>query len=280
MGAGNISIIIILINLASSWKGLTDDRFYERHIFNVDRILINREYGRMITSGFLHVTWMHLIFNLIALYAFSSGIEFYLGSGSYLLIYFASLLGGNLFSLFVHKNDGSFSSAGASGAISGIMFASIALFPGFHIGFFFLPLSIPGWLFGVAFVLYSIYGIRSKTDNVGHEAHLAGAVIGMLIGIAMEPAALRTNYITITAILVPALVFIYVIITRPHLLLVDNSFFKSQQKYYSIDHRYNAEKRDRQQEIDRLLEKIHKQGMKSLTKKEREFLAEYSKVVQ
>jgi membrane associated rhomboid family serine protease len=280
MGAGNISIIIILVNLVVSWKGLTDDVFYDRHIFNVDRILINREYGRLITSGFLHVNWTHLIFNLIALYAFSSGIEFYLGSGSYLLIYFASLLGGNLFSLFIHKNDGSFSSAGASGAISGIIFASIALFPGFQIGFFFLPLSIPGWLFGVVYVLYSIYGIRSKTDNVGHEAHLAGAVVGMLIGIAMEPAALRINYVAIIAILVPAIIFIYFIITRPHLLLVDNSFFKNQQKYYSIDHRYNAEKRDRQQEIDRLLEKIHRQGMKSLTKKEKEFLAEYSKVVR
>ncbi|HWJ91196.1 MAG TPA: rhomboid family intramembrane serine protease [Flavisolibacter sp.] len=279
MDAGSISIIIILINLAVSWKGLTNDAFYERHIFGVDRILINKEYGRLITSGFLHVNWMHLIFNLIALYAFSAGIEYYLGSASYLLIYFASLIGGNLFSLFIHRHDGSFRSAGASGAISGIIFASIALFPGFHIGFFFLPLSIPGWLFGVVYVLYSIYGIRSKTDNVGHEAHLAGAVVGMLIGIAIEPAAIRTNYVAITAILVPAIIFIYFIITRPYLLLVDNSFFKSQQRYYSIDHRYNAEKRDRQQEIDRLLEKIHKQGMKSLTKKEREFLSEYSKVV-
>jgi len=218
---------------------------------------------------------------MISLYAFSGILETYLGVLPFLLIYFTSLAGGNLFALLVHRNNGSYSAVGASGAVSGIIFASIALFPNLGIGFFGLPFSIPSWFYGIAFVLYSIYGIRSQRDNIGHEAHLGGALMGMMTALLLHPNAFSDNFLIILAISVPTLVFIYAIITRPHFLLVDNYFFKKRQtQYYSIDHRYNAEKRNRQQEVDAILEKIHKKGMKSLTARERELLSQYSKTVQ
>ena len=223
---------------------------------------------------------MHLIFNMFSLYVFSEVAEFQLGVLLYGIIYLASLLGGNLFSLFVHRHHSDYRSAGASGAVCGIIFASIALFPGMGIGFFFIPVSIPSWIYGLVFVLYSIWGIRSRKDNVGHEAHLAGALIGMFIAIASEPSVLSNNYLPILAIAIPSMVFIYIILTRPHVLLIDNNFFKTHRRYYSIDHRYNAEKIDRQKQIDLILDKIHRKGMKSLSKKERELLAEYSKTVR
>jgi membrane associated rhomboid family serine protease len=275
-----ISLFLILANIVFSWKGLTDDVFFSRYRFNVERILVHKEYRRLVSSGFLHVSWTHLFFNMISLYAFSASLESYLGSFNFLLIYFASLVCGNLFSLFIHRNHSAFSSVGASGAVCGVIFACIALFPGFHIGFFILPVSIPAWLYGLVFVLFSIYGIRSKSNNVGHEAHLAGAVIGMLIAIAIEPSALVDNYLPIIAVLVPSLVFIYMTITRPHVLLIDNHFFKAQERYHSIEDRYNAQKIDRQKEIDHILDKIHKKGMESLTKKEKETLDQYSKTVR
>lgn len=277
---GIIVLILIVANLAFSYKGLTNDHFFERYKFEIDSILINKDYKRLVTSGFLHVSWAHLIFNMLSLYAFSELVESNLGGLKFLMIYFASLMGGNLLSLFVHKNHGSFSSVGASGAVCGMVFASIALFPGLGIGFFGLPLSIPSWLYGILYVLYSIYGIRSSKDNIGHEAHLGGALIGMAVALMLEPSAFLENYLVILIIAVPATAFIYLIITRPQILLVDNFYFKTHKNYYSVDHRYNEEKKINQEGIDKILDKISKKGMEGLSKIEKERLKQYSKTVR
>lgn len=268
---GIISLLIIVITSLVSYKGLNDRAFYRKYLFNVDKVLLQKDYKVLITSGFLHVSWLHLIFNMFSLYVFSDGLEHYLGAARYLLIYFASMIGGNLFSLFVHRHHGDYTAVGASGAVNGLIFASIALFPGFEIGFFGLPLYIPAWLYGLLFVGYSIYGIRSRRDNVGHEAHLAGALVGLLIAIILYPAAAARNLTTILLILVPSVIFIYIILRKPSFLLVDNQFFRSQQSH-TIDDRYNIAKHNRQKEIDRILEKIHQKGMGSLTKREKDFL--------
>jgi membrane associated rhomboid family serine protease len=275
-----ISLILILVNCFVSWKGFNDRNFYERYEFSIEKVKIYKQYYRLVTSGFLHVNWMHLIFNMLALYFFSSSVELYFGPLQFLLVYFASMIGGDLLSLFIHRYDSGYSSVGASGAVNGIIFASIAVFPGMKMGLFFIPVAIPAWIFGLAYVAYSIYGIRSRRDNVGHESHLAGALIGMLLAVAMFPAALVENYLVIGAIALPSIVFIYIILTRPHVLLINNQFFRTQKKNLSIDQRYNAEKLDRQKEVDRILDKINKRGMKSLTPKEREMLEHYSKTVR
>lgn len=277
---GTISIILILANLFISYKGFKDRAFYNKYKFEVEKVLIFREYWRLITSSFLHVNWMHLIFNMIGLYAFSAGIEGVFGPIWYLVIYFGSLIGGDLLSLWIHRNHGEYSSVGASGGVNGIIFAAIALFPGMDISLFLIPLPIPAWFYGLVFVLISIYGIRSRNNNVGHEAHLGGALIGMMLALVIDPSAFSRNYLTIGLITVPLLLFMYVIIRRPHFLLVDNNFFRKPQRFHSIDHRYNAQKADRQKEVDAILEKIHKKGMRSLTRKEREILADYSKTVR
>jgi membrane associated rhomboid family serine protease len=275
-----LSSLLIIANLIVSWKGFNDRNFYERYEFSIEKIRIYKQYYRLVTSGFLHVNWMHLIFNMLALYFFSGSVEYYFGPPQFLLIYFASMIGGDLLSLFIHRHDSGFSSVGASGAVSGIIFAAIAVFPGMRMGLFFIPIAIPGWIFGLAYVLYSIYGVRSRRDNIGHESHLAGALIGMLSGIAMFPDSLMENYFTILVITLPSIIFIYIILTRPHVLLIDNNYFKSQKRYYSVDHRYNAEKVDKEKEVDRILEKISRKGMKSLTPKERETLENHSKTVR
>jgi len=278
-GTGFIGIILIIANIIVSYKGFKDVAFLERYKFEVEKIRIYKDYKRLVTSGFLHVNWMHLIFNMLGLYFFSGPVEGYMGGIQFLIIYFASLAGGNVFSLLVHKNDSFYSAVGASGAVCGIMFASIAVFPGMSIGLFPLPFSVPGWLFGLAFVLYSIYGIRSRRNNSGHDAHLAGALTGMLVAILLEPSALLSNYITILLIAVPTIAFIYIISTRPHLLLVDNPFSRKHKNYYSIDHKVNEKKTINQKEIDQILDKISQHGMKSLSRDEKEKLKRYSQSV-
>jgi membrane associated rhomboid family serine protease len=277
---GIISFILILANVIISYRGFKDGIFYNKYKFRVDAVLLYKDYKRMITSGFLHVNWMHLIFNMLALYFFSGSLELYLGAVRFLAIYFASLIGGDALSLFIHRHDGDYDSVGASAGVTGIIFASIALFPGMHIGLLFLPVSIPGWLFGLIYVLYSIYGIRSRRNNIGHDAHVGGALVGLIITIIMQPSALINNTLAVVIIMVPSVFFIYIIITRPHLLLIDNNFFRKHSNVVTIDHKYNIEKINRQQEIDRILEKIHRKGIKSLTKKEKQALDEYSKTTK
>jgi len=191
-------------------------------------------------------------------------------SGWFLLLYAASALGGNLVALLVHRKNPGYSSVGSSGAINGLIFAAIVLNPGMRIFF------LPGWLFGVIFILFSIYGIRSGKNNIGHESHLGGALTGMLVAIAIHPASVVDNTVAIVLMFLPTVAFMIVIITRPQLLFVDNYWFTH--KYnYTVDDRYNAKKRNSEQEVDRILDKINQRGINSLSKRERESLEEYSR---
>jgi hypothetical protein len=148
------------------------------------------------------------------------------------------------------------------------------------IGIFLIPIRIPSWIYAFLYVLVSIYGIRSRKINIGHDAHLGGALVGMVLALAMHPSALVDNYVKILIILVPTAAFIYLIITRPEVLFVDNLFYKTHQDFYNIDHKYNANRADQQQEVDRILDKISQRGMGSLSRKERETLKDYSKKVR
>lgn len=275
----SIAAIIILINFLVSYKGFKDRDFYRRYAFEIDAIKIQKDYKRFITSGFLHVNWTHLIFNMIALFLFSAGLESYIGSINFIIIYMAGLIGGDLLSLFIHRFDSGYSSVGASGAIMAVMFASIALMPGMRIGLFLLPIALPGWLFGLAYVLFSIYGIKSRSNNIGHDAHLGGGLAGMLTAIILNPSILAVNLITILIIALPAIAFILFIVYKPEALLIDNFFFKKKH-YLTIEDKYNLSKRNKQLQLDDLLEKIHKKGMNSLSKREKEFLEKYSQEVK
>jgi membrane associated rhomboid family serine protease len=277
MDIGIASFILIIANIAFSYKGFKSHAFFDQYKFEVDSIILYKDYKRLVTSGFLHINWTHLIFNMVGLFIFGGSIENYLGAFGFLVVYLAALLGGQLLALLIHKNHGSYSSVGASGAIGGILFAAIALFPGMGIGFFFLPFSFPAWIYGIAYMLYSIYGISSKKDNVGHEAHLGGALVGMLVAILLHPAALLQNYWVILLIAVPSIAFIYIIVTRPYVLLIDNYFFKKNSNYYDVDHQYNERQTNKQKEIDSILDKIGKKGINSLSKEEKKKLEEYSR---
>lgn len=231
--------IIIAINFLCSYKGFNDRTFFDKYKFEVDSILINKEYYRLFTSSFLHIDWQHLIFNMLSLYFFFELVELQLGVLPFLVLYFASMLGGDLLALFIHRNHSDYSAVGASGAVCGIIFAAIALFPGLGIGIFLLPFSIPSWLYGILYIAFTIYGIKSRRDNIGHEAHLGGALIGMITAIILYPSSLKENYIPILIVFIPSTVFIYFIITKPYFLLIDNNFFNSRKKYYSIEDKYN-----------------------------------------
>ena len=271
----SISTILIFINVIVSYRGIKDHTFFDQYSFRVGPILLQKDYKRIITSAFLHVSWTHLIFNMLALFFFGDSLEYSLGPLSFIIIYFASIIGGNLLSLFIHRNHESYSSAGASGAICGVIFAAIAIIPGLNIGLFLLPIQIPGWLFGLIYVGISIYGIRSNRDNIGHDAHLGGGLAGMMVALALNPSVIATNIVTILIVSLPAIAFILFIIYNPGALLIDNMFFRNTRNY-TLEDRYNVSKKEKQQKLDDILEKIHRQGMSSLTQKEKMLLKQYS----
>jgi membrane associated rhomboid family serine protease len=269
-----IGLIIIIFTCLTSYKGLVDSRFYNQYVFQVDKILIDKEYGRMVTSGFLHANWIHLAFNMSTLYAFSASLEMTLGIQNYAIIYFSSLIGGSLLSLYIHRNHGDYTAIGASGAVCGVIFASIALYPEVEIGTF--GLYFPSWLYALLFISISIFGIKSQATNIGHDAHLGGALIGLLTAVALRPETLQYNYWIILLIALPTIAFIAFLIRRPEVLLMDTVFSKKQ-GFETFEDKYNATKLTKAQEIDKILDKIRDKGVDSLTPKEKDTLDKYSK---
>lgn len=270
-----VTIGIIVLNVLVSYKGFNDPAFFERNLFEVGKVLGAKQYGRLFVSGFLHVDWTHLLFNMFSFYSFSGSLERDLGSGALLIVYFASLLGGDLLALFIHRNHPSYRAVGASGAVSGIIFGAIALFPGIHVSVFLIPVGIPGWLFGACYVIYSMYGIRSNAGNIGHEAHLGGALIGLLTVVVLVPSVLQENMRTILLVAVPCVAFIVIIAVKPELLRLGTSRRRGRTNY-TVDDKYNARRAEEQRQIDHILDKIRKHGAESLTPDEKEKLDEYA----
>jgi membrane associated rhomboid family serine protease len=233
-----------------------------------------RQYYRLVTSGFLHTGWRHLILNLLTFYFFGGSVEVMLGYGNFLLLYAASLVGGNLFSLLLHRHEEDYSAVGASGAVSGLVFAAITLYPGIEVGM--LGLYVPGWLYGMLYVLVSAYGITTRRDNIGHDAHLGGGLVGLLVVVFLQPELLRTNYLAIIAILAPALGFFYFLIKKPEALVLGNLFGRSP-GYQTVDDKYYARQQQQAQDLDDLLDKINHKGYDSLSAREKEKLEKLSR---
>ncbi|MEJ6675154.1 MAG: rhomboid family intramembrane serine protease [Polaribacter sp.] len=195
-------LLIIIANVLVSMKGFKDISFLDKYKFQIGRIL-SGEKIRMLTSGFLHVDFMHLGFNMYALYLFGGIVVGMLGIPSFLIIYFISLIAGNLYSLKYHKDEPYYSAVGASGAVSGIVYASILLYPDMSLYLFFIPIPIPGYVFGVGYLLYSIYGMKKQLGNVGHSAHLGGAIGGFAITLVLHPSLFTTNKLMVLLLAIP-----------------------------------------------------------------------------
>lgn len=202
-------IIIIAITAVTSFLGFNNQDFFDRGKFNVGDILERKQFDRLITSGFLHADLMHLLFNMFTLYFFSNIVINIFGSGIYLLIYMGAIFGGNLLSLWMYRRNFHYSAIGASGGVSGILFASIALNPFSQIMIFPIPIAIEGWIFGILYLAFSVYAMKSQIGNIGHAAHLGGALIGLVLAVVFAPAILQYNGLYIGIMIIPLIVLGY-----------------------------------------------------------------------
>lgn len=196
------TIVIIVANILVSIKGFNDFSFFERYKFQVGPIR-RGEWIRMFTSGFLHVDFTHLLFNMLTLYFFAGVVILYFGAVQFLAIYLVSLISGSLLALFFHKEEYHYSAVGASGAVTGILYAAILLYPDMNLYLFFIPIPIPAYVFGIGYLLYAIYGMKKRLGNIGHTAHFGGAVGGYLITLLLMPGLIYTHTLMVILLAVP-----------------------------------------------------------------------------
>lgn len=200
MGIDLVMVIIIAITAFVSFKGFNDPYFVSKYDFHVGRIR-SGEQIRMFSSGFLHADLQHLVLNMLTLYFFAPAVTFFLGSFGLVLVYIGSLLSGSLLTLYLHKDEYNYRALGASGAVMGVVFSSILLMPEAKINFF-----IPAWIFGIFYLFYSIYGMKSRRDNIGHTAHFGGAVGGYALTLFRMPELFQTDLKTVIILAVPIVI--------------------------------------------------------------------------
>ncbi len=256
-----IVYILIAINVLVSMVGLNDAHFVDRHLFSVGSIRLG-QIGRMLTSGFLHADLMHLAFNMISLYYFAPACVQIYGLIPFIVIYFVSLIAGNLLALWMHFNDLQYRALGASGAVSGIIFAVVIAIPDLELMFFFIPIPIKGYVFAIGYVIFSIIGIYGKKSRIGHDAHLGGAISGALVSLAFIPELLFMHPWVVVGILAPTVLFLlfHAFSIRLHIKPV-KYLVKNKRNGKVNEHAHET----REQELNRLLDKMNKSGADSLT---------------
>jgi len=188
-------VLIICISLISA-IAFSQREMMARLQFNAYKIYHRRQYYRVLTHAFVHANWEHLIVNMIVLYSFGTAVEKFfayyfgmLGATYYLILFFGSVIFSTLYSLYKEKNNPYYNAVGASGAVSAILFAAIFFDPWNNI-YFFGVLPIPGIIFGGLYLYYSYYMSTRKADNIGHDAHILGAIFGFILPILLKPALL------------------------------------------------------------------------------------------
>jgi membrane associated rhomboid family serine protease len=202
---GLVTIVIIAANVIISFKGFEDRMFFETYKFNVGGIR-RGEQIRLFSSGFLHVDMTHLVFNMITLYFFAGAVTSALGNFKFIIIYVASLLFGSLLSLYFHKEEFWYNAVGASGAVTGVLYAAILLQPQMSLYLFFIPIPIPGYIFGIGYLLYSIYGMKNRIGNIGHDAHFGGAIGGYVITLILMPSLFKTDLLFVGLLAIPIVI--------------------------------------------------------------------------
>lgn len=202
MNIDKVLLLIIIANVLMSLKGFSDRLFFDKYKFQIGAI--NRgEKIRMFSSAFLHVDYLHLILNMYVLYIFAPIIIVKLGIVKFIIIYIGSLFAGNILTLTYHKKELYYSAVGASGAVAGIIYAGILLNPDMRLMMFPLPIPIPGYIFGIGYLLYSIYGMKKQLGNVGHTAHLGGAIGGYGLMLLVYPQVFSNSLFTVIILGIP-----------------------------------------------------------------------------
>lgn len=159
----------------------------EQYGLSPREVLSEGRWVQVLSSGFLHGSIGHLFFNMLTLYFFGPSLERVLGGPKFAVVYFGSLVAGSLFTILRHRNEPRYRAIGASGAVSGVLFGFVLFAPFADLMLILLPIPIPAVIFALLYVVVSIWGMERRIGNIGHAAHLGGAIGGVVLTILMEP---------------------------------------------------------------------------------------------
>lgn len=189
----SVNIIIIFSIAAVSFLGFSNQTLFLKFLFKPNSILKDKEWYRFISSAWLHADYMHLFVNLFVLYSFGNFLEYFLNmyyeeqtSVLYLFLFLGSTVVSHIPSYVKHKSNINYQAVGASGGVSGILFAYILINPLSMLELY-LFIPIPAIVFGILYLWYSYYMSKKNIDNIGHEAHIYGALGGMILITIIKP---------------------------------------------------------------------------------------------
>jgi membrane associated rhomboid family serine protease len=190
----SITLVIVIISGIVSYRAFTDSNLLHRLKHDPYREAHHKEYYRFITSGFVHGGWAHLIINMYVLYEFGTIVESLYsnifgpvtGKVYYLILYFGTLVISDIPTYLKHKDKPGYGSIGASGAVSGVLFAYVLFSPWSWLGLFFV-IPIPAIVFAVLYLIYSSWAVNNTQSRIDHSAHFMGAVAGVVITVILFP---------------------------------------------------------------------------------------------
>ena len=193
-----ITYAILFLTVGFSIYAMNNQEIKYKYIFHPYSIKHFNQHYRFLSHAFLHGDYIHLVFNMYALWMFGPIIEkgvlplllgkdgepnYKLGVVFYMLLYTGAIYASSISEYFKNKNNSHYTSLGASGAVNALIFSYITCLPMSQLGFFFIPM--PAWVFGILYLGVSYYLSRRRTgnvsvDNIGHEAHFWGAIYGFV----------------------------------------------------------------------------------------------------
>ena len=192
-----ITSIIAFPTNVQSIDSIRNPEWFDKFKFNAFAVFKHKQIHRMVSYGFIHGSWMHLAFNMITLYFFGRNVEegfqvLFQGFGGFMYIgfYMLAIVVSTIQDLVVHRNHAHYNAVGASGAISAVLFASILFNPSMDLYLYLIPIPITAWIFGILFLVFSVYMARKKIDNIGHTAHFWGAIFGFIFPLLFYPKLL------------------------------------------------------------------------------------------
>jgi membrane associated rhomboid family serine protease len=164
-------------------------KLVEKSLFRPHWVIKRKQYASVILSGFSHANINHLLFNMVTFYFFAFPMESVLGTINFVVLYVVGLLGGQLGTWLMQRNNAGYASLGASGAISAVLLAYIVYFPTHSLYLFLIPIPIPAFVVAIAFLAYSWFASKKPASLINHHAHLYGALCGLIFVAFIEPKA-------------------------------------------------------------------------------------------
>ncbi len=197
----NIVLIIVIVTAIFTYGAWQREDIFRKFLLSPYEVVHRKRYYQIITHGFLHANWAHLLINMLVFWSFGSVVIQYFDilwgdfkNLMFLFFYLSAIAVSALFSIIKHKDNYYYSAVGASGATSAVVFACIFFAPWNKVYFFGL-LPIPGIVFGAIYLIYSYQMAKRGKDNIGHDAHFWGAVYGFVFPLACKPELWEYFYV-------------------------------------------------------------------------------------